>query len=225
MTAEVYWIRAKHHSDITSEGYVGVSKNASKRWQYGHNWAYRKGRHENPKLVNAISKHGWENLIKTVVVISNESYCYELEAKLRPSEKIGWNIAAGGCKPPASKPRGPDYVSPLKGIPRSTPWMIGRIPANAGMKASDETRAKLSAAKKGTIHSPEHLAKRMESRRLTRIARGQIKAFVVNGVQYEDSKIASESVGIPEATLRHWAYGKGKPSKKYAHITECRWIA
>ena len=44
MTTEVYWIRAKHHSDITSEGYVGVSKNASKRWQYGHNWAYGKGK-------------------------------------------------------------------------------------------------------------------------------------------------------------------------------------
>ena len=35
MSAQVYWIRAAHHSDIMSEGYVGVSKNASKHWAYG----------------------------------------------------------------------------------------------------------------------------------------------------------------------------------------------
>ena len=31
MSTQVYWIRAAHHSDITSEGYVGVSKNSNKR--------------------------------------------------------------------------------------------------------------------------------------------------------------------------------------------------
>jgi hypothetical protein len=129
----------------------------------------------------------------------------------------------GGGKPPVSKYRGKDYVSPLKGISRPTPWMFGRTPANAGMPISDETRAKLSAAHKGKKNTPEHLAKRMESRRITRIAKGQIRPFIVNGVQYESSKIASDTLAIPEATLKYWAYGKGKPGKRYAHIVECRW--
>jgi hypothetical protein len=184
MIAEVYWIRAAHHSDFMTEGYVGVSRNSNKRWKYGHFWPQKNNRHDNPKFSNAIAKHGWDNLVKEVLVIAPEEYCYGLEFKIRPSENIGWNLAVGGGKPPVSKYRGADYISPLKGVSRQTPWMIGRTPANAGMPVSDETRAKLSAAKKGISHSPEHLAKRMESRRITRIAKGQIKPFVVNGVQY-----------------------------------------
>ena len=116
------------------------------------------------------------------------------------------------------------YVSPIKGVPRPTPWLIGTTPANKGVPASAETRAKLSAASKGRKNTPEHLAKRMESRRLTRMKKGQIRPFIVNGVQYESSKIASEAVDIPEATLKYWAYGKGRPSKVYSHITEVRWV-
>jgi hypothetical protein len=224
MTAEVYWIRAPHHSNMTLEGYVGVSKNAKKRWLYGHNWAHRKGRHDNPRLANAISKYGWDNLIKTVLVVADENYCYDLERKLRPEDSIGWNLVTGGGKPPITKPRGENYISPLKGKARETPWMVGRIPSNKGVPASEELRKKLSEAGKGKKNTPEHLAKRMESRRLTRIARGQIRPFIVNGVQYESSRIASEKLAIPEATLKYWAYGKGKPSKAYAHITEVRWL-
>jgi hypothetical protein len=224
MTAEVYWIRASHHSDVTLDGYVGVSKDAKKRWSYGHNSAYKRGRHDNSKFSNAITKYGWDNLIKTVLVVADEDYCYDLERKLRPTDSIGWNLVMGGGKPPVAKFRGEDYVSPLKGVSRSTPWMIGRKPANTGVPASEETRAKLSAAAKGRKNTPEHLAKRMESRRLTRIAKGQIRPFVVNGIQYESSKTASEALEIPEPTLKYWAYGKGKPSKAYSHITEVRWV-
>ena len=224
MTAQVYWIRAQHHSDIFSEGYVGVSKNAKNRWVYGHKLAHKKGKHDNSYFSNAISKYGWDNLIKTVVVISNEEYCYELERKLRSIENIGWNIAVGGGKPPVSKCRGKDYVNPLKGRKRETPWMFGRIPSNKGIPITEETRAKLSIAGKGRKNTPEHLAKRMRSRRETRILRGQIRPLIVNGIKYEDSKIASKSLGIPEPTLKHWAYGKGKPSVKYRYIIECRWL-
>jgi hypothetical protein len=173
MSTQVYWIRAKYHSDMTSDGYVGVSKDAQKRWMYGHDWAHRKGRHDNPKLANAISKYGWENLVKTVLVIADESYCYELENKLRPSENIGWNLVTGGGKPPKTKFRGEGYVSPLKGIPRPTPWMVGATPPNKGKRSSAETRAKLSAKKKGTKQTPEQIAKRVASRRATLAAQGR----------------------------------------------------
>jgi hypothetical protein len=173
MSTQVYWIRAPHHSDMTLEGYVGVSKNAEKRWLYGHNWAHRKGRHDNPRLANAISKYGWDNLIKTVLVVADEKYCYDLERKLRSENKIGWNLVMGGGKPPVAKFRGEDYVSPLKGVSRSTPWMFGRTPANAGMPVSAETRAKLSAKKKGGKQTPEQIAKRVAARRATLQSQGR----------------------------------------------------
>lgn len=169
MTAQVYWIRAAHQSDITSEGYVGVSKNANKRWLYGHKWAHAKGRHDNPRLSNAIAKHGWDSLIKTVVVVAEEAYCYELESKLRPAEQIGWNLATGGCKPPISKFRGSDYVSPLKGVPRPTPWLVGK-----SKPMPDGFFSKGGKAGKGRKQTSEQIAKRVAARRATLAAQGRV---------------------------------------------------
>lgn len=161
MSAVIYWIREKSHTDITCQGYVGVAKSASKRW-WGHKWALGAGRHENPILSNAVKKHGWDNLVKEIVVVSSEEYCYELEQKLRPSLEIGWNLAIGGCKPPVSRSRGPEYVSPLKGVPRPTPWLIGvkkKMPENFGSLGGK--------AGKGRKQTPEQIAKRVASRRAT----------------------------------------------------------
>ena len=169
MTAEVYWSRAPHHSDMTSEGYVGVSKNSNKRWLYGHKWAHTKGRHDNPRLSNAIAKHGWDSLIKTVVVVADEAYCYELENKLRPTSDIGWNLALGGCKPPISKFRGSDYISPLKGVPRPTPWLVGKV----GHAPSHEACVAGGKKAKGRKQTPEQVAKRVAARRATLESQGR----------------------------------------------------
>jgi hypothetical protein len=59
------------------------------------------------------------------------------------------------------------YVSPIKGIPRPTPWRIGAIPANKGVSPSNEAKAKMSAAGKGRKQTPEQVAKRVASRRAT----------------------------------------------------------
>ena len=65
------------------------------------------------------------------------------------------------------------YVSPIKGVPRATPWRVGVVPANKGIPISEETRAKLSAKKKGTKQTPEQIAKRVASRRATLAAQGR----------------------------------------------------
>ena len=167
MSAAMYWIRSKEHTDITCQGYVGVAKNASKRW-WGHKWALNAGRHDNPLLTNAVNKHGWDNLVKEIVLIADEQYCYNIENKLRSDSKIGWNLAVGGCKPPVSKSRGPDYVSPLKGVPRPTPWLVGReksMPENFGSLGGK--------AGKGRKQKPEQVAKRVASRHATLVAQGR----------------------------------------------------
>lgn len=156
-----------------SDGYIGVSKDAQKRWKYGHYWSQKNNRHDNPKFSNAIAKHGWENLVKEIIVIGSEEYCYEIEKALRPNEKIGWNLAIGGGKPPVSKFRGVEYKSPLKGIPRPTPWLIGCVPANKGKSASEEAKIKMSIAGKGRKQTSEQIAKRVAARKATLAAQGR----------------------------------------------------
>jgi group I intron endonuclease len=120
----LYWIRHQDHTDMFHQGYIGVSKNVEKRW-YDH-----KTYTENAHLKNAITKYGWDNLVKEVVLIADDDYCLDIEAKLRPTDQLGWNIVKGGGMPPSSlgKKFGP---------------------------MSNETKAKVSASKKGHRHTPE----------------------------------------------------------------------
>jgi len=135
MTHAVYWIRHKDHTDMFSEGYIGVSSNPKNRWI--RHWKYNGNQH----LKNAIDKYGWNNLVKEIILFGEKKYCFNVEIKIRPTRQIGWNISEGGAKPPTPQSRGPNYVSPLKGISKQTPWMIGR-------KVSDRERQLASERKK-----------------------------------------------------------------------------
>jgi hypothetical protein len=134
MSTSVYWIHHKDHTDMFSQGYIGVSKNIKDRW-------FRHSRYSgNQHLKAAIKKYGWDSLIKEVVLIGEEAYCYDLETKIRPTKQIGWNIAEGGAKPPTSQPRKNDYVSPLKGKARPTPWLVGKVKTAEERKNMSEAR-------------------------------------------------------------------------------------
>ena len=92
----VYWIAHKDHTDMFSQGYIGVSNNVDYRWNT------HKSLRTNVHLKNAINKYGWDNLVKKVVLIGEEDYCLEIESKLRSEDRIGWNLTKGGGKPPSS---------------------------------------------------------------------------------------------------------------------------
>lgn len=109
--ASVYWIHLQEHTDINSEGYIGVSKNAIKRLNQ-HLTDILNEDHVNPHLVNAVNKYSWDNLVKDIVVNGEEAYCYDVEARLRPAKNIGWNLAPGGN-------RGPGWVKGTKLSPQS----------------------------------------------------------------------------------------------------------
>lgn len=121
----LYWIKHKEHTDIFTQGYVGVTKNYEKRWRR-HIGDAKNKKHDNPHLQKALNKYNSKTIIQEIILFASEKYCYEIENKLRNKENIGWNICSGGTKPPISKPRGKNYISPLKGKSRPVPWIIGR---------------------------------------------------------------------------------------------------
>ena len=91
----VYWIRKVEHTNIYTEGYVGVSTNVERRWRELITEA-RANRHPNSFLCNAINEHYPDNLIFEIVYLSNEDNCYNYEEMLRPETSIGWNLRSGG---------------------------------------------------------------------------------------------------------------------------------
>jgi len=92
--ASMYWIHLEDHTDMFSQGYIGITKDIKKRW------SDHAKRTANNHLLHAIKKYGWDSLVKEVVLVADEAYCLMVEAKLRAEDKIGWNIAKGGGMPP-----------------------------------------------------------------------------------------------------------------------------
>ena len=162
----VYWVHRPEHTDILRQGYVGISKRFERRI-----WEHLKLT-QNKYLKNAINKYGWDNLVKEKVLIGKEGYCLEIEAKLRPEDKIGWNLVKGGNKPPISKGN----------------FVKGMVAWNKGLKMSDETKEKVRQAakeqwqKKGMYEILSNVKKGKPSARLgkTNSAEHRLKISIAN---------------------------------------------
>jgi len=147
MASYVYWIHLPEHTDIMTEGYIGVSIHPSRRLME------HKCNKFNPHLKNAFNKY--ENITHTILLEGYEDYCYELEAKLRPHENVGWNITRGGTKPPNT--RGSKHSEETKQkIREARKYQIVTEEhrkimslAHKGQNCSEETRKKMSESHKG----------------------------------------------------------------------------
>ena len=130
----VYWIRHQDHTDITTQGYVGISND------FGTRLRNHKSKPCNTHMQNVINKYGWDNLIKEQVLIGDADYCKMIEIKLRPHDFIGWNQTCGGSIPP----------KPQKGH-------------GQGRKLSEEHKEKLRKYRTGKKYSMETREKIRES--------------------------------------------------------------
>ena len=93
----VYWLHLAGHTDILNEGYIGVSSQPNERL-YEHRYERRTNRH----LSHAFDAYG-DQIIQTILLVGSKQYCLDVERGLRPTERIGWNIAIGGGIPPSRK--------------------------------------------------------------------------------------------------------------------------
>lgn len=97
MSMTVYWIHHPSHTDMFTQGYIGITARFARR-MFEH-----KALTTNKYLSNAIKKYGWDNLVKEVVLIADKEYCIDIETKLRSSDEIGWNLVKGGGIPPVNR--------------------------------------------------------------------------------------------------------------------------
>jgi len=74
----VYWIHHPKHTDMFSQGYIGVSKN------YHSRMLDHKRGGENAHFTNVVKKYGWDSLVKEILVMAEDDYCLDVEYKLRP---------------------------------------------------------------------------------------------------------------------------------------------
>lgn len=130
--AEVYWIRLPEHTDILTQGYIGVTTKTAQERFTSHVNASKLNKKHHLKISYAIRKYGAENLVVQTLVICDDDYSLVLEEKLRPCKEIGWNLAKGGSKPPPRE--GKMSADFCKAISERT----------KGVAKSEETKRKIS---------------------------------------------------------------------------------
>lgn len=135
MSVSVYWIHHPEHTDMFTQGYIGITKDITKRFEE------HKNRPSNAHLKHAINKYGWDNLVKEIVLVADKAYCLMIEAKLRAEDKIGWNVIMGGGVPPSALG---------KKFTRSDEWKQklsiarkGKTSWNKGMKYTEKQKASM----------------------------------------------------------------------------------
>lgn len=88
----LYWIHLPEHTDITSQGYIGITTTDVNKRFIAHKSAAKTSDHV---IHRAIRKYKDKLCIK-ILVIGTLEYCLLLENRLRPDPHIGWNSAIGG---------------------------------------------------------------------------------------------------------------------------------
>lgn len=150
MKKYLYWIHRPDHTDLLCEGYIGVSKNPTKRL------IEHRSSKQNPHLTKAFQKY--KDIVHTILMEGDEAYCYEIEEKLRPNNQIGWNIVKGGVEPPSWSGKNHSEETKTKisltsrGISKPKPQSFGKNRTKEknpmwGRKHSEETKIRMSMIK------------------------------------------------------------------------------
>lgn len=132
--AFVYWIHLPEHTDITTEGYVGItSKTVEERFSR-HLKDSKRPSKNHITLYKAINKYN-DSIVVTTILESSIEYARFIENNLRPNARTGWNIVPGGA------------VSPSTAFTQETRNKISK--AGKGRVKSPEEIAKIKAALTG----------------------------------------------------------------------------
>jgi group I intron endonuclease len=240
LSSVVYWIHHVDHTDMFSQGYIGISSNVKKRW-YDH-----KNNPSNAHLKHAIDKYGWDNLIKQVLIIADEAYCLAMELKLRATKQIGWNLVEGGGKPPSSlgkkfvkseetrrklsianmgrkhKPETQAKINlNLTEGGKATRFVKGHVPHNKSKKCLPHVIEAIKKANTGRVHTAEE----KEKRRLSAIGRKMSEYTKQRLLEANKGRIpAMKGKHFPKVACPHCGKEGGIIPMKRWHMDNCKFI-
>ncbi len=95
----LYWIHRKCHTDITTEGYLGITNNFRKRMDKHRSLTKQ---NYQSHLCRALRKY--TDIVMEYICVGDIDYIMDLEFRLRPTQNIGWNMVAGGDSPSSYPP-------------------------------------------------------------------------------------------------------------------------
>lgn len=149
MQCLVYWLHLEEHTDVFSQGYIGITTQGLPKRFAQHKSLAKSGK--GITVGRALRKYD-NKVIATELIASDVDTCLMLEFNLRPNSNIAWNYSAGGGSrvdlghnAESRKKISESLVKSFKLNPRSP------------RKNSEETKAKMSLSAKGRMPSQKTL--------------------------------------------------------------------
>lgn len=133
MTCHVYHISRRSSLGDLSDGYVGVSSDPEYRWM--RHIRYEK----NSRIKRAYEKY--DDVEIRIISSGSREFCFALEAMLRPSPRMGWNLVPGGGNPPChkGKPRSKEHSQKIKKARQLYVWVVEGVEFDSQQEAADKT--------------------------------------------------------------------------------------
>jgi hypothetical protein len=190
-------------SDITTQGYVGVTNNIKRRLA-NHFSRLKHGLHDNQHFQRAYNID--VNLIVDILFEGSEEECYIQEFQLRPHRDCGWNINIGGTKPPPAlgKPHAKGSKGPVKPLTSPDGLIFESRNAAALHYGVDKTTIQnwikdpyKPWVKGGSLKqsSKYNIAQHNEAMK---------RPIITPRGQFESVKAASISYGVVHGTINYW---------------------
>ena len=152
----IYWIHKPEHTDMFTQGYIGVTKRkALARWREHLRATHR------PELKIYLALSKYNTLVFDVIVVGTREYCQLIETSLRPEPNIGWNTAMGGddnCTLAGGMSNKQRWESIVANDPirQSDIWWRKEVALLKRMYKQDQRQKKLEQITTQRIENPPH---------------------------------------------------------------------
>ncbi len=94
--AVVYWLHLKDHTDVFTQGYVGVTTRLIDVRFKEHCNKFSSSYNSYNPLHLAFAQHGIDSIVRSRLCVCDVNQAYQIEKLFRPFEYMGWNTTEGG---------------------------------------------------------------------------------------------------------------------------------
>lgn len=155
----LYWIHLSSHSDISCEGYIGITNRPEIRFQEHLRESTKQFGSRN---VLYEKLRTYENVSYSILCYGDKEYIRQLEITLRPKWQIGWNYSPGGYSGGATPGRKTGWKQTKESNNKRKVSLSGKRNGMFGKQQSDYQKSKAGGKGKFKPGTSKYLKNKFE---------------------------------------------------------------
>lgn len=220
----LYWVHAHHHTDPTTQGYIGISNQPNKRFKAHTTDTALVG---SRKIREYVEENGLDSVTHTILHTFNDlDSARQCEKSYRPVAHIGWNIKSGGGVSPDCTNRTHNQetkkkISEQNKLTKSTRCYESNFKGMTN-RWSDAQKQLIGSYHKGKTISKEHkqaIRDKLSGGKSPKAKSVQLYDTATGNIyEFDALTTASKALGINYSTLRSAVQRKQMVYKRWEVI-------